>query len=406
MGFLRWLFGLPDRDAFARKVQQGLRALGEDRPTRYDPAEFCLHVGGKDGLRLNLGNAYEDFCAAPRSRREGILERYLRAARQAESPPQEAERWEDARAQLRPRVRERSYLDIRRLMLQGGAGKLPGLPHQVLAGHYIVTLVYDLPDSMMEVTDDMLARWNVGFDGALAAARENLWDASRERLKEVSPGVWSAPWQDNYDASRLVLHDLVWQYKVKGEPVAGIPNRDTLLVTGSEDVAGLARLFQLAEEALKKPRPLGGLPLRLEGSEWKPFSLPAGHPSTAALKRLRVLTLGREYGEQKELLERDFERKAQDVFVANFSAVQQKGSGEVSSYCVWSEGVDSLLPETEEVAFHRPSLPEDRQVTGMAPWARVHEVCRDLMPRAGLYPERYRVRKFPSADQLAALMTK
>ena len=54
MGLLRWLFGLPDRDAFARKVQQGLRASGEVRPTRYDPAEFWepIKQPSRDGYIL------------------------------------------------------------------------------------------------------------------------------------------------------------------------------------------------------------------------------------------------------------------------------------------------------------------------------------------------------------------
>ena len=39
----------------------------------------------------------------------------------------------------------------------------------------------------------------------------------------------------------------------------------------------------------------------------------------------------------------------------------------------------------------------------MAPWEKVVEIAGDLMTPMGIYPERYRVEGFPSAEQLAAM---
>ena len=39
----------------------------------------------------------------------------------------------------------------------------------------------------------------------------------------------------------------------------------------------------------------------------------------------------------------------------------------------------------------------------MAPWEKVVEIAGDLIAPMGIYPERYRVEGFPTADQLAAM---
>lgn len=57
----------------------------------------------------------------------------------------------------------------------------------------------------------------------------------------------------NYEAS-LLLADEIWQSKqipVKGDYVVAIPSRDTLLITGSEDVENLAKIKELATSTAK-----------------------------------------------------------------------------------------------------------------------------------------------------------
>ena len=39
----------------------------------------------------------------------------------------------------------------------------------------------------------------------------------------------------------------------------------------------------------------------------------------------------------------------------------------------------------------------------MAPWEKVVEAAGDLMTPMDMYPERYRVEEFPSAEQLEAM---
>ena len=64
------------------------------------------------------------------------------------------------------------------------------------------------------------------------------------KIEEVAAGYYFLAADGNFEASLLLL-DSVWASgapKVKGETVVAIPARDVLLVTGSEDKAGLERM--------------------------------------------------------------------------------------------------------------------------------------------------------------------
>jgi len=84
--------------------------------------------------------------------------------------------------------------------------------------------------------------------------------------------------------------------------------------------------------------------------------------------------------------------------------VKHKSTGRVTSYSVWSEGVDTLLPQTDDIVLLRPE-PDAGEVklAAAGSFERVREVVGDLMQPLGIYPERYRVGAFPSERQLEAI---
>lgn len=64
----------------------------------------------------------------------------------------------------------------------------------------------------------------------------------------------------------------------------------------------------------------------------------------------------------------------------------------------------TLLPVTDRVGFCRPLGGARFAVVADAEWARVRRVVGHLMaPVAGLYPRRFQVEAFPTADELAEL---
>ncbi len=146
--------------------------------------------------------------------------------------------------------------------------------------------------------------------GALDVAKENLLALPVKFIgAELDEGVYLSATGDSYDASRLILIDPIRRFPVKGEHIAMIPNRENLIVTGSEDVEGLAGMVKLAKKALNDPRLMSGIALRLDGDEWTPWLPPPSHPSYKDFQVLRRQTLGKDYADQKELLDKLYEKK-------------------------------------------------------------------------------------------------
>jgi hypothetical protein len=391
----------PSKEDFARTVADALRQVGETMAIRFDAGEFRLLAEGEGSRIFNLANAYAEYCAAPRAKRPDVLRNYIRGwfTARREMPAD----FEDIRPDLLPGVRGRAYFELARLHTQADLKASMDWPYRPIAGHLGAGLVYDLPESLVQIQQHPLSDWGVAFDEALAVACANLREISRDDFDNPAPGVWVSPWRDNHDASRILLPDLIRRYEVKGDFIAMIPNRDSLLVTGSRDETGLAFVASTAAEVLEMPRPLTGLALRLEGDAWVPFLPPADHPQYRQFKKLWLRSFAHDYAEQTELLNALHEKTGEDAFVATFTGLEHPDTGKVSSYCVWSEGITSLLPRTDEIVFFRLKDKDDGEIIGMAAWDRVEKAVGNLMTPTSLYPERFRVEAFPSAEQLAAL---
>jgi hypothetical protein len=406
MGVFDWLSGSkPTKAKFAELMADALRQAGEPQELHFDPEEFQLIRAGENQHVLNLHNAFDEYCAAFTEDRPKVLQRFVRSwfSSRKEVPKVFAE----ARPDLLVGVRNRSYYEFARLQMraqfQGQATGDFDWPNRVLAEHLAVGLVYDLPEAMMQIQKQSLVDWGVTFDEALAVALENLRSISRRRFDMARPGVWASPYHDNYDTARLLLIDFIRDHPVEGTPIAMIPNRDTLLFAGSEDEVGMEQMLAMAEEGLGQPRPITGIPFRLDGAAWEPYLPEAGHPLHQEFKLMWVKSIAMEYGDQQGLLNNLHEKTGQDLFVASYSAMQRNDTGEIVSYSVWSKGVDGLLPRTDLVHFFVPKAESDGNIEATADWATVMKVVGKLMKPQGMYPERFRVSAFPTDEQLRAL---
>jgi hypothetical protein len=203
-----------------------------------------------------------------------------------------------------PRARGRAFYELAALTASAQEAAELDWPFRVLGDSLGVGLVYDLPEAMWQAQRHHLDARQIGFDERFEAALKNLRRVSEHRLDPVAKGLWASPWRDNHDPSRMPLRDLVRQHDLAGDPVVMVPNRDTLLLAGDDD-----------EEALKERH----------------------------------------------------EKARKDVFVAAFSLVQEKATGAVRSYCVWSEGVVTKACGPDRPAREGDRAPEDHpEVEGHA----------------------------------------
>jgi hypothetical protein len=248
-----------------------------------------------------------------------------------------------------------------------------------------------------------LAAWNADFEILLQRARVNLLlRGGEERFRRMRPGVFRSTWQDNLDGSRILLPGMLKGLALQGDPVVVVPNRDTLLVAGSEDLDGLAWILEAALEFLREDaHALNGCPLRLRGFQWEPWEARAGDPAEPLLARIRRRRLLEEYTRQKTLLDRLHDRTGRAVAVAPLH-LEKLQAGGVTSCTLWPQGAgEGWLPEAERVglAVPGPGSPSCLWV----PWPEARRELGHLLEPMGLFPERYRVLGFPARDLLEHL---
>ena len=142
---------------------------------------------------------------------------------------------------------------------------------------------------MRSIPQEDLDGWGVSFYEALEAARQNLTELKHGFIgPESGEGVYLSASKDSYDASRLILTEIIRQFRLKGDPIAMIPNRETLVVAGSDDEDGLTAMISMVKDALTKPHPISGIALRLEGDEWTPWLPDPSHSQYAEFRQLRA----------------------------------------------------------------------------------------------------------------------
>jgi hypothetical protein len=403
MGLLSRFFGHPSQDQFAKTIMRAFRDAGDTRQFVYEADQFRLVVAGDDDESesdgaptaevLNLHNFYAEHCNLSRGQRKEHLKQVVRGVSQGkiEMPDEFAH----AAPDLRPRIWPRSMFAKLELQQRIEGGNEVDVPRYLIGNNLSLGLVYDLPHSMRSISGDDLKGWDVSWYEAMEAAKEALSEMEFAVAK-IGDHLYASASGDNYDASRLILIDFIRQMEVDGDHIAMIPNRDTLLVTGSNDDEGLAMMAELAEKALEDPRPLGSTPLRLHDDEWVDWMPPVGHPLRDKFREMERQFFYLEYADQKESLEQLYAKEKIDIFVATCSAVRNQDTEEIFTYCVWPEGAEAMLPVCDKVILGSSGQPGQ-----IADWDKVQAIAGELMSEdETLYPPRLRVSDFPTPAQL------
>lgn len=393
------IFGKPSQDKFAKMMIKELRSLGVEGEIEYDADDFMLNIGS--GKQF-LGNAYNEYIAAPRNKHAEVLHSYAMVSvqtTQSDGPPDE---FEDAKANILPRIRDRAFMPYNRLkmMAQGIAAEDISVSDRPYTDYLSIELCYDTEFTVMSVGEDQLETWGKSFDEVLGIARDNLWKISNNDFDEIAPGVFLSPWQDTHDASRMFLHDLIWQLKVKGDPVVTVPDRDHLLVAGSDDADALLALASLTKNVNEESqRPGIAMAHRLVEKEWVPFMPPEAHPAYEDFEFLKLRTEVGNYEEQREVLNDLYEKQDIGIFVPTVSVYDNEETGRPFTLCSWANDVHALLPRTDTIAFQGEG--DSLAIVG---WEIAEAVVGELMvPRDDLFPVRYEVKRNPTADQFEAM---
>ncbi|OLB73429.1 MAG: hypothetical protein AUI14_26200 [Actinobacteria bacterium 13_2_20CM_2_71_6] len=400
MGMVDRFIGSP-RDRFARQVLATVRGAGMAEAW-YDRDQFVIGYrrapGSSDDGWIYLGNVFHECQGLGRAER---TDRIVRLVSSVVNSPVVPESWEQARPHLRPVLRAATFAQS---AASGGRQPLrrPAWPYlQELA-------VLDYPTSMAYVTVDQTRTWGVPETVVFDAARANLAALAGDSATAAGGDDGPAGGDDGpagpavlrfvdtgdaYFASRLLLDGWLGSLapRVGGRPVAFVPDHNTLVVVADEPDA-LSAVFKLVEEEYgDAARQVSPQAYTVDGyGAVVPYAAPDGHPLAAAVGRAGALLAATEYQAQADWLTKEYERDGRDIFVGKL-ILAGRDDGSVFTVASWAEGVDTLLPRADYVAFG-----SDQRPSFFVPWDVVEREV-DLVPAEGLYPVRYRLTAWPPA---------
>jgi len=259
-----------------------------------------------------------------------------------------------------------------------------------------VALIAEGTGAAAAITGAQLRASGLEPEAALSIALDNLRPRSASAFAPLKPGLFISQWCDGHDASRLLFSDLIAALPVKGDPVALVPTRNTLLVAGADDRSALLALADAGAETLSTTdQPLSARPLRLRDGKWTDFALDAEE-----LTPFYDLIRGqwtREYAEQKQLLDQLHAQSGDDILVANYAPMQNRHTGKPFCMTFWVDGYANLLPRADSVV-----LKSATEVI-VVPWRAATAVVAHRLTPTDHYPIRYRAEAFPGADELEQL---
>ncbi|MER7281799.1 hypothetical protein ABT369_45920 [Dactylosporangium sp. NPDC000244] len=385
MGMLDRLRGTP-QERFARRVLTAMRDAGV-ASARYLPDQFAIEVR-RDSAQAQpavayLGNIYRECERAGRAERRERIASFLSAVVFNPGAPNS---WEEVAPLLRPLLRTVTF----------GTGMPAAAPRPLRrpAWAYLAEfVVVDQPTSVMYVTDRQLQDWGVTEGTVFDRARRNMAAIARagsgtDEAPGPRPLVRMVEDGDAYWASHLFVDGWLaaQRSRLGGVPLAFVADTTGMLLVGrgAEDTPEtLGKVFELAEQEYRDAaRPISPMALTVDDTgAVVPFLVPAGHPMHGVTHRTEVITAASEYAAQAAHLE-------SDAFVASCTSAQRP-DGTVFTVASWAEGVDTLLPRADYVAF-----PSDGAEPFFVAWDSVAREV-DLEPEPGLDPERYRLREWP-----------
>ena len=226
--------------AFARSLRETAPSYSA-RVTR----ELQVIVTDPKGIESTvfLYDAYDEYKKSPKDP-ERLFRKYFVALI---SPQDEVLRLDASR--IVPVVKKRTWLDeLRAAAKAKGSTTEPEVVYDELNEQLIVAYAEDTPNTLRYVVPAQLEEVRLKPGDLRALAATNLQNLLPKIDVRPSPLVWTVKAGGNYEACLLAVPEF-WakgQFNVDGEIVVAIPARDHLLITGSKNTAGLAKLREVA----------------------------------------------------------------------------------------------------------------------------------------------------------------
>jgi len=388
----------PTKDEFAQRMLRTIASQGGPE-LKQDPGSESF--SSETGARHNLRNMYLRYSQASSGERPSLLQNFANGVIESLQPPPML--WAVGKSGVVPLFRNALHLESSHVpigkKLKMGPRKSFGVDLQPL----VITYGVDSQSSIQHLTEELFSTWGQTIEEVDRHAIANLSRLCGWRWVATSAGTARLEASD-YAESLVVLPSFSQTLPFGEHTVIGIPARGVVLAADARQPSVVASLCTAMEtRVLESPWPISVALMIWRDGAWRRYE--AGDAiDRPGVRRLKMLGDRDDYSTQKETLERLFEEDSIDVFVATHQLVEVSNGDSrfLRSYCVWSNGVDSLLPEAEVVVLL--SEPEDKsQAPLIVPWTIVMRLARSYFEPTPEYPVRYRVRDFPDAATFEAL---
>ena len=209
----------------------------------------------------------------------------------------------------------------------------------------LLMLAVDNETTITLVTDQVLDELNVSFDDALGLAVAHLNELGNHNFGQVQDGTFISSCGDFYDASRVLIPELIEQLPLKGNPVAIVFSRSVVLISGSEDQQGLEKIAQIAlDEFPDDERAISLTPIELRDGRWQPLAITEQHP--IALRNLVPNQIAWTYAATAPALQKIL---GDNVFVASAQLIEVEGR--FATIASWAANVPTACPLVEAVVI-------------------------------------------------------
>jgi len=396
--FDKLLHRKPTYDHFAAEFIRAMTAAGA-RDIRHDALAHSLHTGSGEASHY-LDNAFRDYLAASPDGRSVVIQQYVRAFVSRTDVPND---YGTCKTELLPVVRDPAYYSLSELTLKARGSDVSKLKFatQETASGLCVAIAHDTPANIVTVNTSQLQAWNVGFDGAFEQALSNLRDKTDPtRIKQLARGLYRGEWGDYYDTSRILLPEIFHRLSLNGDPVVFLPNRTTLFVTGAYDVAAQALILKHSFQIhFEQGHALSPNFYVHSGENWSLFTPPDAAVAAQA-RAFQYRRMAIDYEQQKKDLDEIHKKEKFDVFVASSQLLKRKDES-MFTRCVWTNGVDTLLPVTETLVLLLDL--QSKEMLQVA-WEKAFPIVSPHLEKVpGMVPVRYRAKTFPAAEQIQSL---
>lgn len=236
-----------DEQAFSARYAELVSASFDVEVAVVAPLEVQVMRSGGETSTSYLDNAYSEYLADP-AMLDAVLARFVNAAGEMLTKDTAG-----AIENLFPVIKGRGYLDEVREIMRNAEGVATDTPfplyYEPLNEDLVVLYAFDSEASIRFASSEDIESLGVSDKALQVRAVDNLLASLPDIGREGDAGLSLVVADGNYEAS-LLLYDELWSrdvFRVVGDIVVFVPARDVLLVTGSEDAAGLARARALIE---------------------------------------------------------------------------------------------------------------------------------------------------------------